>query len=234
MMVSLVTGLVAVNFGCYANAEIENKIAVPQESISSTDPANKAGGQEFSTLEEAIISEAEEDQDGSITDGSNAQDYSFAPSFAYPEIDGLHVTGTPVKIDLETYRLKITGLVEEELEFTFDEIKNMQPTKIYSVLNCPGFFVDKGDWTGVKIIDLLNMAGIKDEAETVRFTEVGGGYSREISLKTIMDNEDNFLASYHFNDKEFPEIHGYPLRLVARGETGSLWVKWLGEIELLE
>jgi DMSO/TMAO reductase YedYZ molybdopterin-dependent catalytic subunit len=225
VLISLIGSLVAVNFGCYANTEIENKIADSQGNVVQSGTLTENDDKEFNTLEEAILSEDEKDQD---------ENYSFAPSFSYPEVDGLHVTGTPVEIDLVTYRLKITGLVEEEIEFSFDEIKNMQPTKIYSVLNCPGFFVDKGDWTGVRISDLLNLAGLKQEAKTIRFIEAGGGYSREIALKTILDNENNFLAAYHFNDKEFPVIHGYPLRVVARGETGSLWVKWLGEIKVLE
>ena len=226
VLVSLIAGLAAVNFGCYANTEIAEKIAETRGTDVLPDTSAEATEQEFNTLEEAVVSGADKDE--------NTQDYSFAPSFAYPEVDGLHVTGTPVEIDLETYRLKITGLVEKELEFSFDEVRDMEPIKIYSVLNCPGFFIDKGDWTGVRIIDLLNMAGLKQEAGTVRFIEEGGGYSKEIELDKILNNKDNFLAAYYFNDAEFPEIHGYPLRVVARGESGSLWVKWLGEIKVLD
>ena len=234
VLITIIGGLLVFNAGCYANTEIEEKLASTRESNVSSDTLTETTEQEFNTLEEAILSESEKDQDESQTDDSESQDYSLAPSFAYPEVEGLHVTGTPVEIDLETYRLNITGMVEKELEFTFNEIKELPSSKIYSVLNCPGFFIDKGNWTGVKILDLLSMAGLQQGAGLVSFIEEGGGYKRSIDLEKIKDKPENYLVAYHFNDEEFPEVHGFPLRIVAKGETGSLWVKWLGEIRVLE
>jgi DMSO/TMAO reductase YedYZ molybdopterin-dependent catalytic subunit len=42
----------------------------------------------------------------------------------------------------------------------------------------------------------------------------------------------NVFVAYHFNDKEFHKVHGYPLRITADGEPGYVWVKWLGEIRV--
>ena len=134
--------------------------------------------------------------------------------------EGLHITGTPIDVDIKTYRLKITGAVDKELSLTFDDIKNMESVREEIELVCPGFFVDKGYWTGVKVIDLLNLAGIKKEAKNVEFISIDGSYTQTLSIEKIKG--DGFLIAYQFNDKEFSKYHGYPLRLVAKGEAGSL------------
>ncbi len=227
VFIILITFIMIIGTGCYENPEIEKKLAGSDGIAEQAERSTISENPGVKTLEEAIASENENNKD--VT-----QDYSFAPSLSYPEVDGLHVTGTPVEIDIETFRLKITGLVEKELEFTFDEIKNMESEQIFAVLNCPGFFVDEGNWTGVEIIDLLNMAGLKKEAKIVRFIEEGGGYTKEVSFEKIKNNEDSYLVAYLFNGEEFPEVHGFPLRIVAKDEPGNVWVKWLGEIEVLE
>jgi DMSO/TMAO reductase YedYZ molybdopterin-dependent catalytic subunit len=198
--------------GCYLNPEIEEKLLNIGENTT-----------EISTFTETENQESE-----------STQENPFYPDINYPEVDGLHVTGLPIEIDIEVYRLKIKGLVEKELEFTFNEIKNMPAERIFAILNCPGFFVDEGYWTGVKLIDLLDTAIVKSEAKTVTFIEEGGGYSQNIPLQKIYSNPEDYIIAYYFNDKEFPEIHGYPLRVVARIEPGSIWVKWLAEIRLWE
>lgn len=145
--------------------------------------------------------------------------------------EGLHVTGIPIDVDIDKYRLRITGYVEDETELTYEEVKTLDPERIYSVLDCPGYFVDKGYWTGVKVSDLLEIAGLRKQASRVSFISIDGSYRQEILLNEALD--DKMLISYEFNDKEFSSVHGFPLRLVADGKPGNYWVKWLGEIELL-
>ena len=150
--------------------------------------------------------------------------------------EGLHITGTPIDVDIKTYRLKISGAVDKELSLTFDDIKKIKSVREDIILVCPGLysatFVDKGYWTGVRVIDLLNLAGIKKEAKNVEFISIDGSYTKTLSVEKV--KSDGFLIAYQFNDKEFSKYHGYPLRLVAKGETGSYWVKWLGEMKVVE
>jgi DMSO/TMAO reductase YedYZ molybdopterin-dependent catalytic subunit len=146
--------------------------------------------------------------------------------------EGLHITGTPIEVDIKNYRLKITGAVEKELNLTFDEVKKLPSVREDIILECPGFFTDEGYWTGVKIMDLLNMAGLKKEAKRVEFISIDGSYSEILALEEI--KPDGFLIAYQFDDKEFSKYHGYPLRVIADGEPGSVWVKWLGTIKVLD
>jgi len=147
------------------------------------------------------------------------------------QVDGLHLTGTPIKVDIDTYRLKVSGAVKKELSLTFDDVKKMPSERVFSELVCPGFFTDSGYWTGVKIIDILNIAGINENAKTAEFKSLDG-YLSDILIDKF--SSEGFLIAYEFNDKEFAEENGYPLRVVAKGETGSVWVKWLGEIIVME
>jgi DMSO/TMAO reductase YedYZ molybdopterin-dependent catalytic subunit len=143
-------------------------------------------------------------------------------------VDGLHVTGRPVEVDIDAYRLEIVGLVERELSLSFAEIKALPAAREYAELDCPGFFTDRGTWTGVRVGDLLDLAGIEKRGSTLTFTSVDGGYSQTLSVDTA--REDGMLIAYRFEDREFSPVHGFPLRLVARGQPGYVWVKWLGEI----
>ena len=211
--------------GCYINQEtakksgqIENDAHTDIETMGTEPEDNKPGNVDSSSSDSNASAKDDAAPFGSSGIGTDI-------------IDGLHVTGTPPEIDIETYRLKITGMVEKELSLTFDEIKEMPSEKIYAELNCPGFFVDKGNWTGVKISTLLDMAGIKkSEAKKLVFSDFSGDYNKNVEIEKI--SQEGFLVAYQFNDKEFAEANGFPLRIVAKDEPGSLWVKWLGEIKV--
>jgi len=146
-------------------------------------------------------------------------------------VDGLHVTGMPpIEVDIDKYRLNITGEVENTLSLTFDEIKQMKSVRKYVELNCPGAFTDKGYWTGVEISDLLEKAIVKKGASKISFISIDGGYKQSLSIEKVYN--EGFLIAYEFNDKEFSKLNGYPLRIVAKNEPGYVWVKWLGDIKV--
>lgn len=158
-----------------------------------------------------------------------AQEDRGADQFRYLSLfEGLHITGKPIDVDIDEYRLNITGKVDRELSLTFSDVKAMKSVRKKIDLTCPGFFTDTGYWTGVPVYDLLQKAGIKRSATQVTFSTVTGGYTSELPIERV--KEKGILVAYHFNDKEFHRVHGYPLRLVAQGEPGNVWVKWLGNI----
>ena len=150
----------------------------------------------------------------------------------YGEVDpatGLHMTGTPVVIDISSYRFTITGLVDNPINLTYDQLRCLPKITSDPVLNCPGFFTDYATWAGVSLVELLKIARIQSGASKIVLV-ADGGYRAQIDLKTAM-NPANFLA-YELNDKTLPVLHGFPLRAVFPGEYGSTWVKWLVGIEV--
>jgi DMSO/TMAO reductase YedYZ molybdopterin-dependent catalytic subunit len=176
------------------------------------------------------ISNDEIGVDNSVTIQTSSQIPTYTP-MTVPEIEGLHVTGSLIEIKISSYRFKITGLVENELSLTFDEVKAMPSVRLFAVLDCPGFFTDEGYWKGVEIKYLLEKAGIKKhEAKSLYISDYEGSYTQTIDINKV--DQEGFLVAYEFNDKEFLPVHGFPLRIVAKGEPGNIWVKWLGEIEV--
>ena len=171
---------------------------------------------------------ADNDASGSPAAGSPPGSTVPLSSLYLSKVEGLHVTGTAVNVDIETFRLEVGGKVDSPLELSFAEIKALDSTRLEAELVCPGFFVDKGFWTGVPVRDLLEEAGVRPGARRVSFTSVDGSYTQSLPVEKALD--PRMLVSYEFDDREFPVVHGYPLRLVAPGEPGSIWMKWLGSI----
>lgn len=148
----------------------------------------------------------------------------------YTELDpatGLHMTGTPQVIDLATYRLGVTGKVDNPLSLTYDELRMMPKVTATPELVCEGYFVDKATWSGVPLETILHMAGIQPEAERVGLKSADG-YVARLDLADALDPQ-SFLA-YELMGEPIPVLHGFPVRAVIPGQNGNYWVKWLTEV----
>lgn len=151
----------------------------------------------------------------------------------YARLDGatgLHVTGiVPEEIDLDGWRLEVTGAVESPLTLTLDELRCMAQVTGRPTLVCPGFFVDEAEWTGVPLRDVLAASGAPAAGVRVRLYGADG-YDQQVPIETAM-SPASYLA-YEWEGEPLPFIHGFPLRAVFPGESGNLWVKWLYRIEV--
>jgi len=168
------------------------------------------------------------DQAAAQSTGEGSAPWISGTVESYPLVEGLHVTGTPVDIDAASYRLKISGAVGNPLSLSLEQIMSMEAEREFLTLVCPGFFTDEGNWTGVPIADLLVLAEFSPEAEQIKFVAADGRYSATLPIAEAKG--EGMLIAYAFEDKTLPEVHGYPLRVVARNQPGNRWVKWLGEI----
>lgn len=92
-------------------------------------------------------------------------------------------------------------------------------------------------WTGVRLKDVLNAAGIKDDAVYIGYygadTHLSGNpnlqpISRGVPISKAM--EDEALIAWAINDEPLPLMNGYPLRLVFGGWPASTSGKWLKKI----
>jgi len=136
----------------------------------------------------------------------------------------------PQHIDIETYKLNITGLVNNELEYTYDHvISNYQSYKKVVTLHCVEGWSAKILWEGVMVKDLIADAGVDPSANTVIFYAYDG-YSTSLPLDYIIDN--NIMIAYKMNNVTLPPERGYPFELVAESKWGYKWIKWITTIEL--
>jgi DMSO/TMAO reductase YedYZ molybdopterin-dependent catalytic subunit len=139
--------------------------------------------------------------------------------------------------------------------FTLAELKQrFRPVTLHLALECAGngrseFFppakgnqwtyggVGFPEWTGVRLRDVLQAVGIKDDAVYIGYygadTHLSGDastpvISRGVPLAKALEPES--LLAWSMNGQDLPWVHGYPLRLVLSGYPGSVSGKWLTRI----
>lgn len=150
----------------------------------------------------------------------------------YTQLDpdtGLHMTGKPQQIDLESYRLQITGKVDHPLSLTYDDLRCMPKVEATATLTCPGFFVDEATWAGTPMRDVLALVDVQEGVFGLRLIGADG-YSTSIPMSTALS--DTSLLAYEWEGEPLPVLHGFPVRAVLPGEPGSSWAKWLVEIKV--
>lgn len=132
-------------------------------------------------------------------------------------------------VDLDSYQLKLTGLVETPVSFSYDQVLAKAPEQRLITLYCVEGWQATVLWEGVRITDLMADAGIKDEATTVIFHCVDG-YTTALPLATIKDKD--MLLAYSANGVALPASMGFPFIVVAEDKLGYKWARWVSEIEL--
>jgi len=136
----------------------------------------------------------------------------------------------PQHIDVSTYRLSVTGLVNNTLEYTYDDVINgFQKYQKITTLHCIEGWSVKILWEGILIEDLLRNTEINPKATVVIFYAYDG-YSTSLPLAYILDND--ILLAYKMNGLTLPPERGFPFQIVAESKYGYKWIKWVTGIEL--
>jgi len=132
-------------------------------------------------------------------------------------------------INIDEYRLEISGLVESPQKLTYDEVLNFSKYSKVVEINCVVGWSAKILWEGVLVQDLLEKAVIKPGAQVAIFY-ARDGFTTSLSLDYIKDND--ILLAYKINDVVLPPEKGFPFQLVAEQKWGYKWIKWLDKIEV--
>jgi DMSO/TMAO reductase YedYZ molybdopterin-dependent catalytic subunit len=136
----------------------------------------------------------------------------------------------PQNISLNTYTLTITGLVNSNKTYTYDDIvdKHQHYEKVVTLHCVEGWDVTIL-WEGILVKDLLNEAGINQRTKVVIFYAYDG-YSTSLPLDFIISND--IIIAYKINGLVLPPERGFPFELVAESKYGYKWIKWITRIEL--
>src|SRR5881296_2192073 len=157
-------------------------------------------------------------------------------------------------VDLTTYRLKVTGLVDHPKSLSLDELKKMGSTELIAGFECSGNrrplqgLSGNGRWTGIPLKTVLDSAGVKSPAREFVFFGADHGeeevefrtqkykldqqFGRSLSREKALSGEP-FLA-YALNGESLTKHQGSPLRLLVPGWYGVANVKWLSQIHVQE
>ena len=145
-------------------------------------------------------------------------------------------------------RLIIHGMVDKPLILTMDDLKRFPRTNKIFFLECAANsgmewrgaqlngcqfthgMVHNVMYTGVRLKDVLDEAGLKPNAKWLQFEGAdSAGMNRSVPVQKALDD---CLLAFKMNGEALRPEQGYPLRLVVPGWEGNMWVKWLRRIEV--
>ena len=135
----------------------------------------------------------------------------------------------PTPLDLERYRLTITGLVGQRSQYDLVQLGVLPATTLVATIDCTGGWYSTQEWRGIRVGDLLDRSGLDPAARHVRFVS-STGYRWSLPLAEAQDA----LLATHVGDEMLSHGHGAPLRLVAPGRRGFQWVKWVVALDVTE
>jgi DMSO/TMAO reductase YedYZ molybdopterin-dependent catalytic subunit len=138
------------------------------------------------------------------------------------------------EVDLKSWRLVVTGEVEDEISLSMDDIKKLPQTTDYNTLICigngiGGDLIGNAKWKGIRLSDVLERAGLKEAAQDLVF-HGADGYVDSFPLAKGLNRDVRLV--YEMNDEPVPLVHGFPLRAVVPGLYGIKNLKWIQKIEV--
>jgi DMSO/TMAO reductase YedYZ molybdopterin-dependent catalytic subunit len=163
------------------------------------------------------------------------------------------------KLDPASYRLRIDGAVRNPLSLSYQQLRDMPSQTRVATLECAGnsrvFLVPQvagaqwelgavgnAEWTGVPLADLLERAGLEEDACEIVLEGADRGtpteepvppgpisYARSLPRDKAIQRE--VLIAYRMNGRDLPLDHGSPVRAVVPGHYGMASVKWLTHIQ---
>jgi DMSO/TMAO reductase YedYZ molybdopterin-dependent catalytic subunit len=138
-------------------------------------------------------------------------------------------------VDPATHVLRVTGMVQRPLSIPFAELLRRPLVEIPMTMTCVSYelggdLVGTAVWSGVRLRDLLDEAGVDPDADQIVGRSVDG-YTGGFPVEAAYDRES--LVVVGMNGEPLLPEHGFPVRLVTPGLYGYVGsTKWLAEIEL--
>ncbi len=167
-----------------------------------------------------------------------------------------HWAVIPEEIDAAAFRLSVRGQVNKALSLSLADLAALPRVELAAVNQCSGnsrgLFspriaggqwangaMGNARWSGVRLRDVLDRAGVKAGAVQVRFNGldepvVDGAPDFLKSLDIDHARDGEVMIAYAMNGEQLPLLNGFPLRLIVPGWYSTYWVKMLSDIEVLD
>jgi DMSO/TMAO reductase YedYZ molybdopterin-dependent catalytic subunit len=171
-----------------------------------------------------------------------------------------HLAEIPNSVDLAEWKLRVEGNVNKPAAFNLSELmQKFKPASIAAVNQCSGNSrsrlqprvpggqwgngaMGNAMWTGVRLRELLDAAGVKSGSVQVQFEglDTGAGpkgmasnrFMKSLDLTSAVLDET--IVAYLMNGEPLPVLNGFPARLVVPGYFATYWTKSLSWIRVLE
>jgi DMSO/TMAO reductase YedYZ molybdopterin-dependent catalytic subunit len=167
-----------------------------------------------------------------------------------------HWAVIPTAVDVDKFRVAVRGHVDRVLSLSLSDIMALPQVEMAAVNQCSGnsrgFFqprvaggewangaMGNARWTGVRLKDVLDRAGVKAGAVQVRLNGLDQAvvpdapkFMKSLAIDHARDGE--VMIAYAMNGEPLPLLNGFPLRVVVPGWYSTYWVKMLNDIEVLD
>jgi len=141
------------------------------------------------------------------------------------------VTGGYPEFNPATYRLSVSGLVDQPLSLSLTDLDDLPQTQMTKDFQCvTGWRVDDVPWSGVLLRDVIDAAGVEAGATALKFTSFDGVYTESLTLEQAQ--RDDVLVATSMYGKPIELKHGAPVRLIAAPMYAYKFIKWMDGIEL--
>jgi DMSO/TMAO reductase YedYZ molybdopterin-dependent catalytic subunit len=171
-----------------------------------------------------------------------------------------HLPEIPNSVDLKDWKLRIEGNVNKPIAMSLSDLmQKFKPVSVAAVNQCSGNTrsrfqprvpggqwgngaMGNASWTGARLRDLLDAAGVRSGSVQVQFEGLdtgagpkGFGSNRFMkSLDLTNSVLDESIVAYLMNGEPLPILNGFPVRLVVPGYFATYWTKSLSWIRLLD
>jgi len=155
------------------------------------------------------------------------------PNDVFYRID---TTLSPPLVKPAEWELRIHGMVDRELTLTYQDLLDRGLSNAWITLCCVsnevgGDLISNAWWSGVRIDELLDEAGVSPDADALLSTS-RDGWTCGTPLAALTDGRDALLA-VAMNGEPLPIEHGFPVRQVVPGLYGFVSAtKWVVEWEV--
>jgi DMSO/TMAO reductase YedYZ molybdopterin-dependent catalytic subunit len=142
----------------------------------------------------------------------------------------LHAGSVPHYPDLSSWTLRVSGEVENELEFSWEQLNELPRSKTTQDIHCVTRWSRfDARFEGVHWREVARLVQPKPSARFV-VAHAEHGFTSNVPIAFLED--ENALLATHADGEPLTPDHGYPLRLVIHGKYFWKSAKWLRGLEL--
>ncbi|HEY8200132.1 MAG TPA: molybdopterin-dependent oxidoreductase [Actinomycetota bacterium] len=131
------------------------------------------------------------------------------------------------------YRVRVEGRVATPLELSVADLRRLPQHEVVLPISCVEGWSAEALWRGIRVRDLLEMAGAPPDATVeVRSAQPPGRYSQSV-LNPMHAGDPDTLLALDVGGRPLHVDHGFPVRLVGPNRPGVLQTKWVSRLVVL-